>query len=140
MRASAFGLALCLLIGTLCPGAALVVRPVPRRQAVAGAVATLAASLASHASVAFADEPVVLTDEEMAARVALKQELLRRKSGGGGMPITSEPDYNPAAGVNLRSRSIGENFLIEKEKQDEYKKRDKMQRRDDMCELLGRGC
>lgn len=90
-----------------------------------------------------ADGPVVLTEEEMAARVARKQELLRQRSGGGGAPVSSldvRSDVNPEAGVNLRARSLEDNLRGTLAKQAELKARDTKTKRDDMCEMLGRGC
>ncbi len=93
---------------------------------------------------AFAEEGVVLSDEEMAARVARKQELLRRaKNGGGPTPVSAtdiRSDVNPDAGVNLRNRSFAENTKAAMDKQAELKSRDKAQKREDLCEMLGRGC
>ena len=94
-------------------------------------------------SVLAGDEaPVVLTDEEMAARVARKQELLRRQGGLGasGSALDVRSDINPEAGVNLRSRSIIENTKSALAKQEEMRKRDTATKRDDLCEMLGRGC
>ena len=80
----------------------------------------------------------------MAARIARKQELLRKKKGGGDQtPVSASDirsDVNPDAGVNLRNRSLAENTKIAIQKQEELKARDKAQKREDMCEMLGRGC
>lgn len=77
-------------------------------------------------------------------------ELLKaKKSGGGGSddggmmaPGASDirSDVNPDAGVNLRSRSALENAKIAMDKQKEMKGRKTAQKREDMCEMLGRGC
>lgn len=91
---------------------------------------------------------IVLTEEEMAARVARKQELLRKQSQGssygrappGSLDAAIRVDFNPEAAVSLRSRSVLDNARVALEKQDEMKKRDKKQKRDDLCEMLGRGC
>lgn len=86
-------------------------------------------------------EAVVLTEEEMASRVARKQELLRAKGAAPqGSATDVRSDVNPEAGITLRSRSIEDNLKASLAKQDELKKRDKKQKRDDMCEMLGRGC
>lgn len=86
----------------------------------------------------------MLSDEEMAARVARKMELLRggSKSGGGptGRATDIRSDVNPEAAVSLRSRSALENAKIAMEKQKEMKTRDTAQKREDLCEMLGRGC
>ena len=104
----------------------------------------------------------MLTDAEMEARVARKMELLRasaRGGGGGGggaaggsgpaapngglgnlLDSSARSDYNPEAAVNLRSRSAIDNAKIAMSKNEELKKRDKQQKRDDLCEMLGRGC
>jgi len=89
--------------------------------------------------------PPALTDEEMAARVARKMELLKnaKAAAAGGKPMAGadvRSDVNPEAGVNLRSKSSFENAKAALEKQKEMKSRDKMQKRDDLCEMLGRGC
>ncbi len=83
----------------------------------------------------------------MAARVARKQELLRAQArggggggGNGGMDGYIASDINPEAGVNLRARSAIDNAKIALAKQEELKKRSKAQKRDDLCEMLGRGC
>lgn len=85
---------------------------------------------------------VSLSEEEMAARVARKQELLRRSGSGSkfvsGLDVRS--DVNPEAGQNLRSRSMVENAKETLAKQQELKNRNKAQKRDDLCEMLGRGC
>ena len=73
----------------------------------------------------------------MAARVARKEELLKAKRKGGGQKI---PGVNSNAGANLRSRLAIENAKIAMEKQKEMKSRDKMERRDNLCKMLGRGC
>lgn len=99
------------------------------------------------------DEGGVLTEDEMAARVARKLELQRKSRGGGstsaassaGIPSSAytadiRSDINPEAGTDLRSRSFVENTKIALEKQEEMAKRDKKQKREDMCEMLGRGC
>ena len=95
-----------------------------------------------------AGSPVLLTDEEMAARVARKMELLRQQSAGTRPTASSgsvyeaniRSDFNPDAAVSLRSRSFVENVKASLSKQQELKTRDKKQKRDDMCEMLGRGC
>eukprot|EP00966_Prymnesium_polylepis_P201291 4664024-Prymnesium_polylepis.1 len=84
---------------------------------------------------------VSLSDEEMAARVARKQELLRQRSGGKTVSsLDIRSDINPESAVALRSRSIIENAKETLAKQEEMKKRNKAQKRDDLCEMLGRGC
>lgn len=100
----------------------------------------------------------MLTDAEMEARVARKMELLRASArsgggavGGGGavapngglgnlLDSSARSDYNPEAAINLRSRSAIENAKLAMSKNEELKKRDKQQKRDDLCEMLGRGC
>ena len=101
-------------------------------------------------SAALADEaPRVLTDEEMAARVARKQALLAAQNGrsasssassSAGLDSNIRSDVNPEAGVNLRSRSFVDNAKVALAKQNELKKRDQKQKREDLCEMLGRGC
>ena len=85
----------------------------------------------------------------MAARIARKMELLQKSkaggSSGGGVGIKSpysdiRSDINPEAAVNLRSRSAVENAKIAMEKQKEMKSRDNAKKREDLCEMLGRGC
>ena len=134
MRASTF---MC-LIALAAPGAsALAIRS--RRTVVAG---LLAGTLAPAAHAEEAAGPVVLTEEQMAARVALKQELLRKKAGGPAFVSATDvrSDINPEAGANLRARSLEENMRGAIEKQNELKTRGTKQKRDDMCEMLGRGC
>lgn len=90
-----------------------------------------------------AEDNQVLSDEEMAARVRRKQELLRAKAGGGSAPVSAtavRSDVNPDAGVSLRSRSAVENAKLAMDKQKELKNRSKAQTREDLCEMLGRGC
>ena len=91
-----------------------------------------------------AEDNQVLSDEEMAARIARKMELLQSGKGPRG-PRTVRAtdvrsDINPEASENLRARSAIENAKIAMEKQAEMKNRDKSQKRDDLCEMLGRGC
>ena len=79
----------------------------------------------------------------MAARVAKKMELLRSAKSRTGSPVSStdvRSDINPDAAVNLRSRSAVENAKIAMEKQKELKNRSTKQKREDLCEMLGRGC
>eukprot|EP00978_Attheya_sp_CCMP212_P048964 scaffold598648_cov43-Attheya_sp.AAC.1 len=84
----------------------------------------------------------------MAARVARKLALQKsaastsskRSSLPGSAATDVRSDVNPEAAVNLRSRSLVENAVATLEKQEEMKKRDKIQKREDMCEMLGRGC
>ena len=90
-------------------------------------------------------EPILfLTDEELAERKR-KRELANSmdiQKGGFASSLTSDirSDYNPEAGVNLRARSLADNTKLAMAKQEEMKKRDKKQKRDDLCEMLGRGC
>ena len=127
-----------------------------------GVVVASAAAVMVVPQIASADESdAVLTEEEMAARVARKLELQRKARGGGssstttttraaatidaGIPSSAytadiRSDVNPEAGTDLRSRSFLENTKIAIEKQEEMAKRDKKQKREDLCEMLGRGC
>jgi len=96
-------------------------------------------------TIAFAAEDnVSVSEEEMAAKVKRKMELLGRVQANpeaapmAAMQIRS--DVNPEAGSNLRSRSSFENAKVALEKQKEMKNRTKQQKRDDLCEMLGRGC
>lgn len=50
------------------------------------------------------------------------------------------PDFNPEAGTNLRAKTIEQNLKESLEKQKEMKQRKTALKRDDMCEMLGRGC
>ena len=83
---------------------------------------------------------VVLTDEEMAARVRRKQELLRLRQQGLVRGTDLPLDFNPEAGSNLRAKSLEQNLKESLEKQKEMKQRTTKLKRDDMCEMLGRGC
>ena len=121
-------------------------QPLVCRRACLGAA--FAAATAAYAEPALSAEPEplrVLTDEEMAARVARKQELLRAKERssapqpGGGF-FNPNLDVNPEAAAALRSRSILDNAKASLAKQEELKARNKLQKRDDLCEMLGRGC
>jgi len=118
-----------------------------RRQAISGwtSAALGTAGLVSHPLMTpAAEENVAISDEEMAARVARKQALLKSgKGAGGNLPVGAtdiRSDFNPEASTNLRSRSVIENAKIAVEKQSEMKSRNKAQKRDDLCEMLGRGC
>ncbi|EJK45797.1 hypothetical protein THAOC_35567, partial [Thalassiosira oceanica] len=85
----------------------------------------------------------VLSDEEMEARIKRKMELLAAKKSSGaptGRATDIRSDVNPDAAVNLRSRSAIENAKIAMDRQKELKNRDKAQKREDLCEMLGRGC
>ena len=116
---------------------------------------TAATGLALLPTPCAADE-FIMSDEE-AARVARKMELLRAKSGGAPAPRVPDAqtgmqlnqavfeagirsDFNPEAAVALRSRTFAENAKATLAKQEELKKRDAKQKRDDLCEMLGRGC
>lgn len=86
-------------------------------------------------------EPMaMLTDEEMAARVRRKQELLRERQLGLVKGTDLPPDFNPEAGTNLRAKTIEQNMKESLEKQKEMRQRKTNLKRDDMCEMLGRGC
>mmetsp|Transcript_39295 Transcript_39295/g.118194 ORF Transcript_39295/g.118194 Transcript_39295/m.118194 type:complete len:158 (-) Transcript_39295:177-650(-) len=126
-----------------------------RRSAVSGWIAaaagTAAASgfgllgtVAAPGAASAAEDNRVLSDEEMEARVARKMELLQSGKGPrgprGGKATDIRSDVNPEAAENLRSRSALENARIAMDKQNELKNRDKAQKRDDLCEMLGRGC
>jgi len=121
-------------------------QPYSRREALSGwtAAALATTGLVYHPFVSLAaEENVAITDEEMAARVARKKELLAANKGGVKAPVAAgdiRSDINPEASTNLRSRSALENAKIAVEKQSEMKSRNKMQKRDDLCEMLGRGC
>lgn len=138
-------IAVVLLCGTQCTG---LQQPLPLSRRDALAVGLAGVMLTPAIAVAASDN-VVLTEEEMAARIARKLELQRKASRGE--PLTASTpssaytadirsDVNPEAGVDLRSRSFVENTKIAIAKQEEMSKRDKQQKRDDLCEMLGRGC
>lgn len=137
-----------LLFALLAPTAVGLTVSCSRRAALASAAVSLVP--ASIALPCFAAEPEplrVLTEEEMAERVARKAALLRAQDSGrslvgSGSLYESDirSDVNPEAGVNLRSRSVVENARAAMAKQDEMAKRDKQKKRDDLCEMLGRGC
>ena len=117
-----------------------------RREALSAGWATASLAFLSTAAPAFADgDAVVLSDEEMAARIARKQALknAQKQSGRDQFPTSAtdiRSDVNPEAAVNLRARSLQENTKIAMDKQKELKSRDKSQKREDLCEMLGRGC
>ena len=71
-------------------------------------------------------------------------ELLKASKSGKREVVPSaaaiSSDINPDAAVSLRSRSALENTKIAIAKQNELKTRDKAQKREDLCEMLGRGC
>ena len=154
-----------LMIAALTPTLALDAAQISRRAVLAGTAVSLQPLTAAWAAVSgaatsalLADSiedlssapPVAmkLTDEEMAARIARKQELQLAKARGAG-PVgfatsgldgSIRADINPDAAMNLRSRSVLENAKASMAKQEEMKKRGKAQTRDDLCEMLGRGC
>jgi hypothetical protein len=108
-------------------------------------VTTTIGMTAAPAVVHAAEDNVVMTEEEMAARVARKLALQKSAANPNrsSLPVGAtdvRSDVNPEAAVNLRSRSLVENAKVSFEKQEEMKKRDKTQKREDMCEMLGRGC
>lgn len=121
-------------------------RPHTRRETLSGwtAAALATTGLVYHPFVSLAaEENTALSEDEMAARVARKKELLAQNKAGVKAPVAAgdiRSDVNPEASANLRSRSVLENAKIAVEKQSEMKSRNKMQKRDDLCEMLGRGC
>ena len=90
-------------------------------------------------------------DEAEAARIARKLELQKKSMAGGAAPpaesayrrdgqlpddaLNVRSDFNPEAGQNLRSRTLSQSYDLEKRREKEYKRT-----RDDLCEVLGRGC
>jgi len=136
---TAASLALALAVALVSPGTCL--RAASRRAIFqAAAAGTAARALAPHTSVA--DDFVVLTDEEMAARVRRKEELLRAKSGGKKQVSSTDvrSDVNPDAGLSLRSRSLGDNYKASQKKAEALKEMSRQEKRDELCEMLGRGC
>lgn len=135
-------IAVVLLCGTQCTG---LQQPLPLSRRGVLAVGLAGVMLTPGSAVAEGDN-VILTEEEMAARIARKMELQRKASRGESLTPSSaytadiRSDVNPEAGVDLRSRSFVENTKIAISKQEEMNKRDKQQKRDDLCEMLGRGC
>ena len=131
---------------TACQPPALLRRALLRRAALAGGPALLGPAILAATgrpapvSAAEPEAAVTLSDEEMAARVRRKQELLRQRQlnlvKGTDLPL----DFNPEAGTNLRAKSIEQNLKESLEKQKEMKQRKTANKRDDMCEMLGRGC
>ncbi len=97
--------------------------------------ASLAIGLTALRPPALAQEILLLTDEELRERTRQKLEKAQQ-SRGGDAPL----DYNPEAGVNLRAKTIEQNLKESLAKQAELKKRDTKQKREDLCEMLGRGC
>ena len=142
------------------PGCTALVAPQSRRDWTAAALGTMmTGTMIATTSAAWAGEDnVTLTDDEMAAKVAKKLALLNGtasssgSSGGSGagssgfgadLPtgaMNIRSDINPEAGQNLRSKTSLENMQLALEKQKELKNRSKTQKRDDLCEMLGRGC
>ena len=119
------------------------VQPSSRRDVLTNAMGAFGlASVIISPLAAFADGE--LSDEDMAARIARKKELqnMAASRGQSQFPTGSDirSDVNPEAGGNLRSRTFVENTKIAVAKQDELKKRNKKQKAEDMCEMLGRGC
>lgn len=114
-----------------------------RRDAIAFAVNSVA-FLTLAPKIAAAEDNVVLSDEEMAAKIARKQALKNKAPVGMDKLPTSaadiRSDINPEAGVNLRGKSLSENAKATIAAQKELKNRDKSQKREDLCEMLGRGC
>ena len=114
-----------------------------RRDAIAFAVNSVA-FLTLAPQIASAEENVVLSDEQMKARIARKQALKNKTPVGMDEIPTSatdiRSDVNPEAGVNLRGRSLSENAKATLATQKEMKNRDKSQNREDLCEIFGRGC
>lgn len=118
-----------------------------RRSAVTAAVASAVSGMLPALARAAEPEPMpirFLTDEEVAAAVARRQLAQQQDIQRGGFASALEggirSDYNPEAGANLRSRSFVDNAKATLAKQDELKKRNAKQKRDDLCEMLGRGC
>mmetsp|Transcript_19415 Transcript_19415/g.29393 ORF Transcript_19415/g.29393 Transcript_19415/m.29393 type:complete len:148 (+) Transcript_19415:124-567(+) len=139
-------LASIVVLSCACFNHALVAQP-SRRAFFSASTAAATAIIANNSIMgiapAKAEEGVALTEEEMAARIAKKQELLRRAKSGEAPPAAASDirsDVNPSAGVNLRNRSLAENAKNALDKQKEMEKRDKRQKREDLCEMLGRGC
>ena len=114
-----------------------------RRFAAASALGLLAGAALPHCVRAEGSSaPVVLTEEEMEARVRRKEELLRQRQGSKATVSALEvrSDFNPEAGDNLRSRSLRDNYKVSKERADALKSMSRAQNRDELCEMLGRGC
>ena len=138
------------------PGCTALVAPQSRRDWTAAALGTMmTGTMIATTSAAWAGEDnVTLTDDEMAAKVAKKLALLNGTAGSSGGSNSSSglgadlptgamnirSDINPEAGQNLRSKTSLENMQLALEKQKELKNRSKTQKRDDLCEMLGRGC
>ena len=49
-------------------------------------------------------------------------------------------DVNPEAGENLRKATLEQNMKKNLAKQAEMKNKSKLEKREDLCEMLGRGC
>jgi hypothetical protein len=115
-----------------------------RREAISAGWAAASLTFLTTIQPANAEENKVLSDEDMAARIALKKALKSGAARGSdavpGAASDIRSDVNPAAAANLRARSLAENAQNSAEKQKEMKSRDKKQKREDMCEMLGRGC
>ena len=73
---------------------------------------------------------------------------VRSVSGGegpSGLPTEQalqniRSDINPDAGVNLRKATLEENMKRNKAAQASLKNRSSLEKREDLCEMLGRGC
>ena len=119
-----------------------------RRRAVTAAAVTAVAGMLPSLYVRAAEpEPMpirFLTDDEAADAARTRQLAQQQDIQRGGFASTLSggirSDYNPEAGANLRSRSMVDNAKSTLAKQDEMKKRKSKQKRDDLCEMLGRGC
>ena len=118
-----------------------------RRSAVTAAAATALSGMLPARARAAEPEPVAirfLTDEEADAAARKRQLAQQQDIQRGGFASTLQggirSDYNPEAAANLRARSYADNVKSTLAKQDEMKKRNTKQKRDDLCEMLGRGC
>ena len=107
------------------------------------------AAATGEGSVSPPSPPPAEESNDEAARIARKLALQKRSSSPAPAATTSglpnagflEPslaprvDFNPEAGANLRKRSLSESMAVEKRREKEYKRT-----REDLCEVLGRGC
>jgi hypothetical protein len=115
------------------------------------AVAVAAPEVLEDLSVAPAPAPVPAApasgpSDEEAARIAKKLELQKRSAAAavtGAVPnpgqldpaLAPRNDFNPDACANLRKRTLSQSMAVEKAREKEYKRT-----REDLCEVLGRGC
>mmetsp|Transcript_83320 Transcript_83320/g.130072 ORF Transcript_83320/g.130072 Transcript_83320/m.130072 type:complete len:195 (+) Transcript_83320:37-621(+) len=120
-------------------------RPLSRRDAIAAGIGFAAAPVYAQVG---ADMPPEMMGRQMLNEMETKTtqmreltpEELKAKRAKRRKGKAVDPDNNPDAGINMRGRSYVENTKRAMEFNERLNKMSEKEKKEELCEMLGRGC